>query len=218
MVSNMSLTSKRNRASSPANNRAWVCSSSTACATWPISSVVCTGSGTGIGSPPPALTRATSSSRSVWATLSAPSRSARSGRTSARATSNTMTNAITMAVSTKAVSRIAALRRSVAWASTDFVTDDVASLMTCSAIASVLCIECSSSALSTSTLSGSDKMAIRLTSCCCSVLASGELTPSTWLIPNSVDGSVPARVIIEVRSCGSGRSPPRVSRVSCIVI
>ncbi|COW91475.1 Uncharacterised protein [Mycobacterium tuberculosis] len=33
MVSNISLTSSRNRVSSPASNRARVCSSSTACAT-----------------------------------------------------------------------------------------------------------------------------------------------------------------------------------------
>src|SRR3981081_2925197 len=57
MVSNMSLTSNRNRASSPANSRAWVCSSSTAWATWPISSVVYTGNGCGIGSAPPGLSR-----------------------------------------------------------------------------------------------------------------------------------------------------------------
>ena len=61
-------------------------------------------------------------------------------------------------------------------------------------------------------------IAIRVTICCCSVLASGEPAPSTSLIPNSVDGSVPARVIIEVRSSGSGRSAPRVTRISCIVI
>ena len=55
-------------------------------------------------------------------------------------------------------------------------------------------------------------IAIRLTICCCSVLASGEPTPSTSLIPNSVDGSVPARVIIDVRSSGSGSSAPRVDQ------
>ncbi|OBH90555.1 hypothetical protein A5680_18725 [Mycobacterium sp. E2989] len=130
MVSNMSLTSSRSRASSPASSRAWVCSSSTACATWPISSVVYTGSGSGVGSAPPALTRAISSSRSVWATLRAPSRRIRKGRTSARATSSTTTSAITMADSTRTVSRIAALRLSAAWACTALVTDAVASLIT----------------------------------------------------------------------------------------
>ncbi|ORV83332.1 hypothetical protein AWC11_22215 [Mycobacterium interjectum] len=218
MVSNMSLTSRRNRASSPASSRARVCSSSTAWATWPISSVVYTGNGCGMGSAPPALTRATSSSRSWWATLSAPSRRTRSGRTSARATSNTTSSAITMAASTSAVSVIAALRRSVASACTDLVTDAVASVTTCSAIPSVVWIERSSSGLSTSTLAGSDMIAIRVTICCCNVLASGDPAPSTSLMPNSVDGSVPASAIIEVRSCGSGRSDPRVTRISCIVI
>lgn len=123
-----------------------------------------------------------------------------------------------MAASTRTPSLIAALRRSVAWACTDFVTDAVASVMTCSAIVSVVWIERSRSELSTSRLAGSDMIAIRVTICCCNVLASGEPTPSTWLIPNSVDGSVPARVIIEVRNCGSGRSAPRVTRISCIVI
>ena len=129
-----------------------------------------------------------------------------------------MTSAITMAASTRTASRIAALRLSVAWACTDLVTDAVASLMTCSAMSSVVWIERSRSALSTSTLAGSDMIAIRVTICCCSVLASGEPAPSTSLMPNSVDGSVPARVIIEVRSCGSGRSAPRVTRIFCIVI
>ncbi|OBH90554.1 hypothetical protein A5680_18720 [Mycobacterium sp. E2989] len=85
-------------------------------------------------------------------------------------------------------------------------------------MSSVVWIERSRSALSTSTLAGSDMIAIRVTNCCCRVLAAGEPAPRTSLIPNSVDGSVPARVIIEVRSCGSGRSAPRVTRIFCMVI
>ena len=61
-------------------------------------------------------------------------------------------------------------------------------------------------------------IAIRVTICCCSVLASAEPTPSTSAIPNSVDGSVPARVIIDVRNSGSGRSAPRVISSCCIII
>ena len=37
-------------------------------------------------------------------------------------------------------------------------------------------------------------------------------------MPNSVDGSVPARVIIEVRSSGSGSSPPWLTSSCCIII
>ena len=37
-------------------------------------------------------------------------------------------------------------------------------------------------------------------------------------MPNNVDGSVPARVIIDVRSSGSGRSAPRVISSCCIII
>ena len=61
-------------------------------------------------------------------------------------------------------------------------------------------------------------MAIRLTISSCSFCASGEPTPSTWAMPNSVDGSVPASVIIEVRSSGSGSSPPRLTSSCCIII
>ena len=100
---------------------------------------------------------------------------------------------MTMAASTRTVSRIAASRRSAAWACTDLVTEAVTFLMTCSAMSSVVCMERSRSALSTSTLAGSDMIAIRLTICCCSVLASGDPAPSTSLMPNSVDGSVPGQ-------------------------
>lgn len=72
--------------------------------------------------------------------------------------------------------------------------------------------------LPASTLSGSEMIAIRVTICWCRVLASGEPTPSTSVIPNSVEGSVPARVIIELRNCASGASAPRVTRISCRVI
>ncbi|CAG7404321.1 hypothetical protein PICSAR7_04476 [Mycobacterium avium subsp. paratuberculosis] len=113
---------------------------------------------------------------------------------------------------------MAELRRSAACACTDLVTDAVVFLMTWSAMSSVVWIERSRSGLSTSTLAGSDMIAIRLTICCCSVLASGDPAPSTSLMPNSVDGSVPARVAIEVRSCGSGSSAPRVTRIFCMVI
>ena len=37
-------------------------------------------------------------------------------------------------------------------------------------------------------------------------------------MPNSVDGSVPASVIIDVRSSGSGSSPPRFTSSCCIII
>ena len=74
------------------------------------------------------------------------------------------------------------------------------------------------SGLLTRTAAGSDMIAIRLTISACSFWASGEPTPSTWLIPNSVDGSVPASVIIEVRSSGSGSSPPRFTSSCCIII
>ena len=37
-------------------------------------------------------------------------------------------------------------------------------------------------------------------------------------MPNSVDGSVPATVIIDVRSSGSGSSPPRLTSSCCIII
>ena len=70
----------------------------------------------------------------------------------------------------------------------------------------------------TSETVGSDINAIRLTISACNFSASDEPTPSTWLIPNSVDGSVPASVIIEVRSSGSGISPPRFTNSSCISI
>ena len=60
--------------------------------------------------------------------------------------------------------------------------------------------------------------AIRVTICCCRVLASAEPTPSTSAMPNNVEGSVPARVIIDVRSSGSGRSAPRVISSCCIII
>ena len=70
----------------------------------------------------------------------------------------------------------------------------------------------------TSTEAGSEMIAIRPTICCCSVLASGELTPTTSLIPNNVDGSVPASVIILVRSSGSGSSPPRLTSSFCMNI
>lgn len=142
----------------------------------------------------------------------------RSGRTNARATSSTTTRAMTIAASTNTVSTIAALRRSAAWACTALVTEAVTFLMTWSAMSSVAWTDRSRSALSTSTLAGSDMIAIRATICCCSVLASGDPAPSTSLMPNSVDGSVPARVAIEVRSCGSGSSAPRVMRIFCIVI
>ena len=89
------------------------------------------------------------------------------------------------------------------------MTAPVFSLITRAAIWSVVRIDSRSTGLSGSTCSGSDMIAIRVTSCCCRVLASGESTPSTSLIPNSVDGSVPATVIIAVRRNGGGSSSPR---------
>ena len=57
---------------------------------------------------------------------------------------------------------------------------------------------------------GSEMSAVRWMYSRCSCLASGEPTPSTWAMPNSVDGSVPATVISRVRSSGSGSSAPPV--------
>ena len=148
----------------------------------------------------------------------APSRSTRNGRTSERATSSTTMSAAMMAATTRTVSRIAALRRLWAWSSTALVTFAVVSLMICAAMPSVVCTECSRSGLLTSLVAGLDINPIRVTICCCRFLASCEPTPSTSAIPNSVDGSVPARVIIEVRSSGSGRSAPRVISSCCIII
>ncbi|CFR37551.1 Uncharacterised protein [Mycobacterium tuberculosis] len=135
-----------------------------------------------------------------------------------RATTNTTTIAVAMAANTSTASRIAASRRSVAWLCTDFVTASVVSVITCSAMSRVICIECSSSGLLTSATAGSDMIVILVTICCCRFLVSGEPAPSAALIPNSVEGSVPARVTIALRSCGSARSAPRVTRISCIVI
>ena len=73
----------------------------------------------------------------------------------------------------------------------------------------VVWIDALRSGLATSTAAGSDMIDIRLTNSCCSFWASGEPTPSTWLMPNSVDGSVPATVFIDMRNTGSGNSPPR---------
>ncbi len=142
----------------------------------------------------------------------------RSGRTSERATSHTASSVAAIAASTSTMSRTAAARRSAARSSTALITDPVFSLISRDAISSVVRTESRSTGLLGSTCSGSDMIAIRVTNCCCSVLASGESTPSTSLIPNSVDGSVPASVIIELRSSGSGSSPPRLSSSSCIII
>ena len=67
-------------------------------------------------------------------------------------------------------------------------------------------------------MAGLDINPIRVTICCCSVFASCEPMPSTSAIPNNVDGSVPARVVIDVRSSGKGKSAPRVISSCCIII
>ena len=109
-VSNMSPTCSCSRLCSPARKTACSCSSSTAWATWPTSSVVCTGIGsTGPGSLP-ARTRSISRARSSCATRRALSRSVRSGRTSDRATRMTSSRASSIAASTIAESRMASVR------------------------------------------------------------------------------------------------------------
>ena len=59
---------------------------------------------------------------------------------------------------------------------------------------------------------------IRFTNSDWSVCASSDLMPTTWLMPNSVDGSVPASVMSDVRSSGSGTSAPRFTSNCCIII
>ena len=109
-VSNMSSTCICRLTCSPANINACSWSSSTACATCPISSLLCTGNGWIGPGAAPERTRSSSRTRSSCATLSAPSRSLRSGRTSERATKDTISSAIRMAAPTMAESRMASVR------------------------------------------------------------------------------------------------------------
>ena len=69
-----------------------------------------------------------------------------------------------------------------------------------------------------SATAGSDIIDMRLNISPRRVLASSEAVPSSLAIPDTVDGSVPATVIIAVRNSGSGRSPPRVTSMFCIAI
>ena len=154
----------------------------------------------------------------MCATFSALSRSRRSGRTNDRATSATISSATTIAAIATTASRMAVLRCAAACSATAAVTDDVVSAMSASAIPSVAAMDWLSSGLFTSTAVGLAMIAIRRMNCSCSCFASAEPTPRIWLIPNSVDGSVPATVFMEVRSSGSGTSPPRLTSSCCIII
>ena len=118
-VSNMSPTCSCRLACSPASSTACSCSSSTACATCPTSSVVYTGSGctgsAGAAGTRPLQLRARGPREPP---CRAPSRSRRSGRTSVRATSVTISRAIRMATPTITESRMASVRLAAAWSST----------------------------------------------------------------------------------------------------
>ncbi len=74
------------------------------------------------------------------------------------------------------------------------------------------------SGLPTSGMPGFDIIAMRLTISARSVAASSEPPPSTLVSAATVDGSVPAIVIIDVRSSGSGSSPPRLTSIRWIAI
>ena len=131
---------------------------------------------------------------------------------------NTMSRASTITAPTITESRMASVRLAVAWSSTAEMTVSDALSSIFPAISLVVWIDWLRSGLLTSCTFGSDIMDIRLTISWASFSASGEPTPSTSLIPNSVDGSVPARVVIELRSSLSGSSPPRVTSSCCIII
>jgi hypothetical protein len=142
----------------------------------------------------------------------------RNGRTSERATSVTTSSASSSAPSAIAESRMASVRATEAWSLTAPVTAGVVRSISCAAIWSVACSDWVSSGLLTTGTAGSEMRAVRRTYSACSCWASCEPMPSTWLIPNSVDGSVPARVIIDVRSSGSGSSAPRLTSSCSIII
>ena len=86
------------------------------------------------------------------------------------------------------------------------------------AMPSVICWDWSSSGLPTSTTPGVAIIDIRLNISVRSVAASWDAGPSNSAMPVTVDGSVPASVVIDTRSSGSGTSPPRVTSMCCNAI